>query len=479
MKTIYDVAVIGGGVVGGTILRELSRYKLKSVLLEKGSDVSLGQSRANSGIVHAGYDAKPNTLKAKFNVLGNKMMEFYARELGVKYKNNGSLVIAFDEKDLSVLKELKNRGETNGVEDIEIIDRKKLFELEPNISKNAIGALWAKTGGIVCPYELTIASVGNAMDNGAELKLNFNVIRAVKCEFGFDVFSDLGESVTAKTIINCAGLGSGKIAKLFGDDSINIGARKGEYVLLDRESGDFVSHTIFVTPTEKGKGILISNTVDGNVLLGPTAEEISVDNTDTTKEGLDGIIVQAKKMSENLPLHNTITSFAGVRADSLQNDFIIEESQCVQNLINVCGIDSPGLTSAPAIAKYVVEEIVGRKHNLITKDDFDGNRKAGNWFKNLSNEEKNEVIKQDKTYGSIVCRCEQVTEGEIINAIKSNPPARTIDAIKRRTRAGMGRCQSGFCQLRVAEILAKELNVDVLKVTKSGKGSELLVGRTK
>ena len=314
MKTIYDVAVIGGGVVGGTILRELSRYKLKSVLLEKGSDVSLGQSRANSGIVHAGYDAKPNTLKAKFNVLGNKMMEFYARELGVKYKNNGSLVIAFDEKDLSVLKELKNRGETNGVEDIEIIDRKKLFELEPNISKNAIGALWAKTGGIVCPYELTIASVGNAMDNGAELKLNFNVIRAVKCEFGFDVFSDLGESVTAKTIINCAGLGSGKIAKLFGDDSINIGARKGEYVLLDRESGDFVSHTIFVTPTEKGKGILISNTVDGNVLLGPTAEEISVDNTDTTKEGLDGIIVQAKKMSENLPLHNTITSFAGVRA---------------------------------------------------------------------------------------------------------------------------------------------------------------------
>ncbi len=479
MNTVYDVAVIGGGVIGGTILRELSKYQLNSVLLEKGSDVSLGQSRANSGIVHAGFDAMPNTNKAKFNVLGNKMMESYANELGVKYKNNGSLVIAFTDSELKTLEELLERGKANGVEGLEIISKEELLKLEPNISKNAIGALYAKTGGIVCPYELTIASIGNAMDNGAKLMLNFNVCKVEKGDFGFMLYSEKGDSVFAKTIINSAGFGSEKVAKLFGDNSVQIGARKGEYILLDRESGDYVSHTIFTTPTKKGKGILISNTVDGNILLGPTAEEIADDNNETTKVGLDSVINQAKTMGENLPLYNTITSFAGVRAYSSRHDFIIEESPTCKNLINVAGIESPGLTSAPAIAKFVVEELVSKKHELIKKEEFNGKRIADNWFKNLSNEEKNQVISKDKTYGNIVCRCEQVTEGEIIHAIRQNPPALTIDAIKRRTRAGMGRCQSGFCQSRVAEILSKELNVDITNVTKSGEGSQILMGRTK
>ncbi len=479
MKAIYDVAVIGGGVVGGTILRELSKYQISSVLLEKGSDVSLGQSRANSGIVHAGFDALPGTLKAKFNVLGNKMMKDYATELGVKYKNNGSLVIAFSQDDIKTLHDLLERGVKNGVSGLEIIDREKLVELEPNVSDNAIGALWAKTGGIVCPYELTIASIGNAMDNGAELLLDFNVERIEKGDFGFQIYNSLGENVFAKIVINCAGLGSEEIAKLVGDNSFKIGGRKGEYVLLDRESGDFVSHTIFTTPTKKGKGILISNTVDGNIILGPTAVEVLGDDTETTQDGLNSIISQAKAMGKNVPLFNTITSFAGVRAYSDRHDFVIEESKVVKNFIHVAGIESPGLTSAPAIAKYVVEELVGKTYHLERNKNFDGKRRPDNWFKNLSIEEKNKVIMQDKSYGTIVCRCEQVTEGEIIHAIKSNPPAKTIDAVKRRTRAGMGRCQSGFCQSRVAEILARELNVDIFEVTKNGKGSEILTGRTK
>ena len=479
MKAIYDVAVIGGGVIGGTILRELSKYQLSSVLLEKGSDVSLGQSRANSGIVHAGFDALPGTLKAKFNVLGNKMMKEYATELGVKYQNNGSLVIARSQEDLKTLHDLLERGIQNGVSGLEIIDREKLVELEPNITDDAIGALWAKTGGIICPYELTIASIGNAMDNGADLMLDYKVERIEKGDFGFQIYNSLGEKVFTRIVINCAGLGSEEIAKLVGDESFKIGGRKGEYVLLDRESGDFVSHTIFTTPTKKGKGILISNTVDGNIILGPTAVEVSKDDTDTTQDGLNSVITQAKLMGKNVPLFNTITSFAGVRAYSDRHDFVIEESKVAKNFFNVAGVESPGLTSAPAIAKYVVEELVGKTNHLERNKNFNGTRRPDNWFKNLSIKEKNKVIMQDKAYGTIICRCEQVTEGEIIHAIKSNPPAKTIDAVKRRTRAGMGRCQSGFCQSRVAEILARELNVDILKVTKNGKGSEILTGRTK
>lgn len=479
MEKIYDIAVIGGGVIGGTILRELSKYKLSSVLLEKGSDVGLGQSRANSGIVHAGFDALPGSLKAKFNVLGNKMMKNYAEELGVKYINNGSLVIAFSDEDLMVLNKLYERGIVNGVEGLEIINKEKLKELEPNLSSEIVGALWAKTGGIVCPYELTIASIGNAMDNGAKLMLEYKVEKIEECDLGFKIYNTKGESVIAKIIINSAGAGSEEIAKMVNDNSFTIGKRKGEYILLDRESGDFVSHTIFRTPTKMGKGILISNTVDGNIILGPTAEEVSTTDTQTTNSGLSSIIKQANIMAKNIPLYNIITSFAGVRAYSNRHDFVIEESKVISNFINVAGIESPGLTSAPAIAKYVVENLVGKIIKLENNENFNGKRRPDNWFKILSTEEKNEVIKKDKSFGKIVCRCEQITEGEIIHAIKSNPPAKTIDAVKRRTRAGMGRCQGGFCQSRVAEILSLELGVDLLEITKSGKGSEILTGRTK
>ncbi len=476
---MYDVTVIGGGVVGGLILRKLSSYDLKICLLEKSSDVCMGQSKANSGIVHAGFDAKEGTLKAKFNVLGNKMMKKTAEELGVKYINNGSLVVAFSEYDLKTLEELKIRGEKNGVGELEIIDGETLKSIEPNISDNAVGALYAKTGGIVCPYELTIAAIGNAMDNGADLKLDFNVVKIEKNGGIFCIFSDNSERVETKIIINCAGIGSEKIANLVGDYSFKIGGRKGEYILLDRESGNFVNHTLFFTPTEKGKGILVSGTVDGNLLLGPTAEEVGNDDVSTSSEGLSVIMKKASEMCKNVPFYNTITSFAGVRAYCDKHDFIIEKSKAADNFINCVGIESPGLTSAPAIAEYVAEELVSDMIKLTKKACFNPVRRADCFFRNLSDEEKNAVIEKDRSFGHIVCRCEKVTEGEIIAAVRNNPPALTVDAVKRRTRAGMGRCQGGFCQPSVAEIISRETGIPFDKITKCGKGSELLVGKTK
>ena len=476
---MFDVCVIGGGVIGGLILRELTKYNLEVCLTEKQNDVAMGASKANSGIVHAGYDALPNTLKAKFNVLGNQMMEGICKELGVKYINNGSLVVAFSKQDNLALLELKKRGEINGVKGLEIIDKEKLRKLEKNISPNAIGALYAPTGGIVCPYELTIASIGNAMDNGAKLFTNFEVSSIKKNKNGFIVKSKDGEELESKLIINASGLFGGDIAKMVGDDYIEIGARKGEYILLDRESGNFVNHTLFFTPTEKGKGILITQTVDNNILLGPTAENQLDGNTLTSANGLNFVIEKAKVMCNNPPLFNTITSFAGVRAYSNRHDFIIEESKNAKGVIHCVGIESPGLTASPAIAKFVVEELVGNLLILQRKINFNGKRTPDYFFKHLSVKEKNEIIKKDPSYGKIVCRCEQVTEGEILRAIRQNPPAKDIDGVKRRTRSGMGRCQGGFCQPYVLELLAKEQNIDYIEVTKNGKGSNLLMGVTK
>ena len=475
---MFDVIVIGGGVTGGLVLRELTKYRLRAALLEKENDVCMGASKANSGIVHAGFDAAPDSLKAKFNVLGNKMMPQVCRELGVKYKNNGSLVVAFSDEDVKQLNELKARGKKNGVEGLEILDKTRLKETEKNISDEAVAALYAPTGGIVCPYELTIAAIGNAMDNGAELFTDFEVVSIRKQRDIFTVSAADGRSVEGRIVINCAGLASGKIASLVGDDYITVNGRKGEYILLDRESGDFVNHTLFFTPTRLGKGILVTQTVDGNILLGPTAEENIID-TETSGKGLSFVIEKASKMCKNPPLFNTITSFAGVRAYSDKHDFIIEESKNVKGVIHCAGIESPGLTASPAIAKYVAETLVGGMLPLTKNDKFNGIRTPGYFFKDLSIEEKNEIIQHDSSYGKIVCRCEQITEGEILRAIRENPPAKDIDGVKRRTRAGMGRCQGGFCQPYVAELIAKEQNKRLDEITKSGKGSYLLTGVTK
>ena len=471
---MYDVIVIGGGVIGGAVLRELTKYRLNVCLLEKEEDVAMGQSKANSGIVHAGFDAAEGSLKARFNVEGNKLMYGYAKELGVKCVQNGSLVVAFSEEEMQMLRDLKARGEKNGVPDLKVMGADELKELEPNISEKALGALYAPTAGIVCPYELTIASIGNAMDNGAQLYCDFNVDSMKRKNGVFYVSTKDGREVTGEVVINCAGLGAEKIAKLAGDHSIHIGGRRGEYLLLDRESGDFVSHTLFFTPTKAGKGILVARTVDGNILLGPTSEETTSPLTDTSASGLAAVTSKAKEMCPSVPLYNTITSFAGVRAYSDRHDFIIEESKEVEGLIHCAGIESPGLTAAPAVAQYVVAELVGRHFSLKSNPTFNGRRVSDSFFKELTVEEKNKLIQKDPAYGRIVCRCEEVTEGEILHAIKSNPPARNIDAVKRRTRSGMGRCQGGFCQPQIAELLANELNIPLEEVTKCGRGSNLL-----
>lgn len=474
---MYDAAIIGGGVVGGMIMRELSAYNLKICMLEKENDVAVGASKANSAIVHAGFDAKEGSLKAKLNVQGSEMMEQVAKELGVKYKRNGSLVVGFDEEDRKVIQELYERGKANGVKNLLIIDSGKLKELEPNIANNAVCALYAPTGAIVCPYELTIASVGNAMDNGAELITNFEVIGIAECEGGYEIKS-ADKSISAKFVVNAAGINADSVAEMAGDRTIKIHPRRGEYMLLDKNAGDTVSHTIFKTPSKMGKGILITPTVDGNLLLGPTSEDIA-DKTDksTTSEGLALVKKQAAERIKKIAFNQTITSFCGLRAVGNTDDFIINIPK--KGFVNVAGIESPGLSASPAIAKYVVELLKKDGMKLVKNDGYNPIRKPSNWFREASFEEKNNAISEDNTYGRIICRCEGVTEGEIREAIRTNPPARDLDGVKRRTRAQMGRCQGGFCIPYVTEILSEELGIKYEAVTKSGVGSELNIGKTK
>lgn len=474
---MYDVVIIGAGVVGGFIARELSRYKLNICLLEKENDVAMGASRANSGIVHAGFDALTGTKKAEFNVLGAKIMKRVTDELGVKYKNNGSLVVAYSEEELPTLQKLYERGVANGVENLQIIDKAKLLELEPNLTDSAVAALYAPTAGIVCPYELTIAAVGNAMDNGAELKLDFDV-KSIRRNGDFYEISSENETVEGKYLVNAAGVHSDNIAALIGDTSFNVTARKGEYLLLDKEFGTMASHTIFRCPTSMGKGILVSPTVDGNLILGPTSVNIDdKDNNETTPEGLSEIMSKTLAVMPKAPLRSVITSFCGVRAVPSTGDFIIEKA--ADGFVNCAGIESPGLSSAPAIAPYVVELLKGMGLSLEENESFNPIRKPAHLFREMSMEDKNKVIAENPKYGKVVCRCETVTEGEIVEAIHTNPKATSVDAIKRRTRSGMGRCQGGFCAPTVVEILARELDIPFEAVTKSGGNSIINYGRIK
>lgn len=474
---MYDVVIIGAGVVGGMIARALAKYELDICILEKENDVACGASKANSGIVHAGYDAKPKTLKAKLNVMGSKMMKEVASSLGVKYKNNGSLVIGFNDEDKLVLEELYNRGITNGVEGLEIIDSAKLHELEPNLSSEIKWALHAKTGSIICPYELTIASIGNAMDNGVKLELNYPVTNIIKKEGYYEVYSN-DKMLEAKLVINAAGLFADSIAKMVGDDSFDITPRKGEYILLDKETKPLVNHTIFRTPSKMGKGILVTPSVDNNLLVGPTSVNINdKDNKNTTQEGFDLIMSQARQNVPTINFRNSITSFTGLRAAGNTGDFII--NMPYDNFVNVAGIESPGLTAAPAIALYVLDLLQEKGYSFKEKEHYISTRKSMSYFAEASIEEKNEIIKKDPSYGKIICRCETVTEGEILEAIRTNPKPTDLDGIKRRTRAQMGRCQGGFCMPYIVELLARENNISALEVTKFGKGSEINFFKTK
>ncbi len=474
---MFDVVVIGAGVVGGFVARELTKYKLKVCILERMSDVAMGATRANSAIVHAGFDAKEGTLKAKLNVRGSEMMEDVARELGVKYNRCGSLVVGFGEEDRRTLEALCERGKKNGVRDLSVIEREELVKMEPNIGDGVTAALYAPTGAIICPYELCMAAVGNAMDNGAELKCGFEVSKIEKTDSGYTVYSDK-DSVSAKYVVNCAGLYSDKIAKLVGDTSFEINPRRGEYMLLDKECGVHVSRTVFRCPSEMGKGILVSPTVDGNLLLGPTAENINdKEDTATTQRGFDSIRLQANEQVKGIAFAKVITSFAGLRSTGTTGDFIINSP--APGFFNAAGIESPGLSSAPAIGEYIVELMRESGIQLEKNESFSGKRRPSHYFRELSTEQKNEIIKEHPEYAHVICRCEIVTEGEILEAIRTNPKPTDIDGVKRRTRATMGRCQGGFCTPYIIELLAKEMGVGYDDVTKFGGDSYINRGRTK
>ena len=473
---MYDIIIIGSGIVGAMIARELSKYDLNICILEKENDVACGATKANSAIVHAGFDAKEGTLKAKLNVLGSKMMQEVCSDLGVKYIQNGSLVIGFDEEDRKTIGQLYQRGITNGVENLQILNFEELHKLEPNISNDAVCALYAPTGAITCPYELTIAAIGNAMDNGVDLKCNFNVESILKIENYFVVKSK-NQSLESKFVINAAGIYSDEIARMIGDDSFTVAPRRGEYILLDKECGNTVNCTIFKTPSKMGKGILVTPTVDGNLLLGPTSVDIfDKNNKNTTDEGFDQIIKLSRINVENINYRSAITSFCGLRSVGSTGDFIINSP--IQGFINVAGIESPGLSASPAIALYV-REILESQITLSKKQNYIKTRKSMTYFKDATIEEKNEIIKNNPSFGKIICRCETVTEGEILEALRTNPKPTDLDGIKRRTRAQMGRCQGGFCIPYIVKLISEETNISIEKITKNGPGSELIISKTK
>lgn len=482
---MFDAIIIGAGITGAMTARELTRNGMSVCITEKENDVSMGATKANSAIVHAGFDAKSGTLKAKLNVRGSNMMPDVAKELGVKYNNIGSIVIGFNSQDAETINNLYYQGIKNGVKGLKILDKDDLKKLEPNISDDAICALYAQTGAIVCPYELCIAAIGNAMDNGAELKLNFEVNKITQEDDIYTVYSSPDKdgnikSVKAKYVINAAGIYADKIAQMVGDDSFTIHPRRGEYILLDKECGNLATHTIFRTPSKMGKGILVSPTVDGNLILGPTSvdmEDTMRDNTETTPDGFDKIIKEASENLKGIPFGKTITSFCGLRSVGSTGDFIINSPK--KGFINAAGIESPGLSSSPAIAEYIADMLKDIGADLKEDTNFNPIRKPAHMFRETDINIKNEIIKENPSYGRIICRCESVTEGEIVDAIHQNPGARDIDGVKRRTRSGMGRCQGGFCLPYVAEILARELNIPFDKVTKNGKDSFIVTDKTK
>ena len=474
----YDVIIIGAGVTGSAVARELSRYRLKAAVLEKEEDVCSGTSKANSGIAHAGFDAENGTLMAKLNVEGNQMMEALSRELDFPFRRNGSLVLCFSEEDRPKLRTLYERGVKNGVAGLRILEKEEVKAMEPNIADEVEAALYAPTGGIVCPFGLTIALAENACTNGVEFYFDTQVTDIQRADDGWKVVA--GETVyETRFVVNAAGVYADVFHNMVSARKIHITPRKGEYCLLDKTTGNFVSHTIFQLPGKYGKGVLVSPTVHGNTLVGPTATDIEEkEGTNTTQAGLSEVRQKAARSVKNLPMNQVITSFAGLRAHEAGGEFIIGEPGDAPGFIDCAGIESPGLTSAPAVGKMVAGIIVG-KLQPEKNPDFDGTRKGILNPAALSKEERAALIKEKPAYGTIVCRCERITEGEIIDAVTRPLGAKSLDGVKRRTRAGMGRCQSGFCSPRTMEIIARERNIPMEQVTKSGGGSGIILGTNK
>lgn len=480
---MYDTVIIGAGVVGCAIARELSRYRGSVCVVEREEDVCCGTSKANSAIIHAGFDALPGTKKAQMNVRGNQMMDALSRELDFPFHRNGSLVVCTKDQDPALLSELLERGRKNGVPDLRILEREELFALEPNLAEHVSRALFAPTGGIVCPFLMTIAMAENASANGAVFRFNSRVehVERVGENYRIRLLTSEGETreIEARAVVNAAGVFADTLHNMISSRPLSITPRRGQYFLLDKSAGSHVSHTIFQLPGKLGKGVLVTPTVHGNLLVGPTAENIEDrEGTNTTAEGLDSLAPTAARSVRNLPLRQVITSFAGLRAHEAGDDFILGEAADAPHFYDAAGIESPGLTAAPAIGEYLAHRIASDL-NLSPDPSFCGTRKG---FLNpslMTAAERSELIRRQPAYGNIICRCEMISEGEIIDAIHRTPGARSLDGVKRRTRAGMGRCQSGFCSPRVMEILARELGLDISDITKSGPRSLIIEGSNK
>ena len=466
-----DIILIGAGVVGCSIARELSKYNLDVLVVEKNSDVSEGISKGNSGIVHAGYNEKIGTLKAKLNIEGNKIFDDLSRDLQFPFKRNGAFILAFSDEEMKTLESLKENGEKLGVEGLEILTREEALNIEPNLNKEIVGVLNVKTSGIVSPYEMTIALAENAAENGVEFKLNSKVTSIEKISEGYKVTLNNKELVSGKIIINASGLEGAFLNNLVSMSKREVNPVKGEYCLFDKVAGAMINKTLFQVPNKLSKGVLVTPTAEGNLLVGPNAVEGKT--LETSREGIDEILDKSKKSLEELPVARILNTFSGIRPKTKGGDFIIEEVEDAKNFINVIGIDSPGLTAAPAIGVYVVNMIKERL-DLVEKKNFKKTREKIVRFAELSLEEKNKLIKEKPAYGHMVCKCEFITEGEIVEAIHRPIKALTVDAIKRRTRASMGGCQGIGCTLPISKILSRELGIDISDINKNSEGSPVI-----
>lgn len=477
---MYDIIIIGAGITGASIAHQLAKYDVKVLVLEKDNEASNGVSKANSAIIHAGNDPVPGTLKAKLNVKGNKMVPEICRELNVDFNQIGSLTVAFSDEEVETLHELYERGIQNGVDTLQLLDREELLKMEPNLSDNVIKGLYAPTTGILAPWDLVYAQLENAIYNGTEVKLNQEVVSIKKVDDHFEVITTT-DRFEGRYVINAAGLYTEKITRMVTDNpGFKMKPTRGQYYVLDRDADGYVNHIVYPVPSSKGKGVLVVPTIHGNILLGPTADLIDeIDNTETTREGFTYIRENlARMMKNNIPYRSNIRTFSGIRPKTDRGDFIIEEVAGVSNFFQAAGIESPGLASSPAIAEYMIS-LIQAKETFKPRENYRVYRQNPVRVNQLSPEEANELIKQNPLYGRIICRCESITEGEIVDQIHRPLPATTLDGIKRRTRPGAGRCQGGFCQPLVLKILARELGKKPIDILLDQKNSNILVSPTK
>ncbi len=468
---MFDVVVIGAGVVGSLVARKLSSYQLSIAVLEKEPDVGNVTTMANSAIVHSGYDPVPGTLKAKLNVLGNKMFDKLCEELDVEMERIGSLTVALYDEQLPLLNKLAERSAQNGVE-VKILSAEETLKLEPHLNPQVKGSLLAPTAGIVNPFTLSVHAMENAVDNGVKLFLNEKVVNINKKSDFYSINCESGNTYEAKVVINAAGVYSDEIHKMVEPIDYSITPRKGEYFILDHYTDDLVKHTIFPLPSEKGKGILVTPSIGGTYLIGPSAEAMpSKDDVSTDKQTLDEIRRQALDMVPSIPFNQVIRTFAGTRPTPSTHDFVIGYAKCDNHFINLSGIESPGLVSSPAIAEYVVDEYVSKVLNLKPNANFNPNVKKRPNLAKMSVKEKQEFIKKNPEYGQIICNCEKVSLGEILFEMNTSVPPTTIKAVKKRTRAGFGKCQGGFCQPLVIKLISEKFNIPLNKVLFQKAGS--------